>query len=75
VGKKSPGGKVLVANLEQMRSVGRVRPFVSWTIGKDDLEMPEFKDLVAKMTCLSDARIASREALQHPWFGNVEERP
>jgi serine/threonine protein kinase len=73
VGEKSPGGEVLAANLEQMRTVGRVRPFASWTFGRDDLEMPDFKDLVAKLTCLNpSARITAQEALGHPWFGGVE---
>jgi serine/threonine protein kinase len=73
VGEKSPGGEVLAANLERMRTVGRVRPFASWAFGNDDLEMPELRDLVAKMTHLNpNARITAQEALEHPWFGGGE---
>ncbi|KAH6626064.1 kinase-like domain-containing protein [Chaetomium sp. MPI-SDFR-AT-0129] len=44
-------------------------PFGRW----QQVEDPQFKDLICKMTCMDPLRrITAREALQHPWFEGIQ---
>lgn len=44
------------------------RPFGKWK--QVD---PQFRDLICKMTCMDPSRrITAREALQHPWFAELQ---
>ena len=73
VGYDSPALGALVAAVDKLEILGEdLQPWSWWTFRMDRLDMPEFEDLVSKMTHLDPrVRITAWEALEHPWFQDM----
>ncbi|KAH9906022.1 protein kinase-like domain-containing protein [Xylariomycetidae sp. FL2044] len=71
LGRRHPWAADLRRMADTFGSDNPRRPFALW---KSDALDPEFKDLIGKMTNFDPRkRITASEALDHPWFRDVDE--